>query len=114
MQVLLPLHLSGDYSYPQEPIPRSLWEWESVAGGLAMVLPLLGAAVLLPLGWWREGRDKKRLVPAGALADALAALFGPGSVTEPPPRQALERLVQPPLVLLPHRGWSAPRCRWRW
>ena len=111
MQVLFPLRLSGDYSFPQEPIPESLWEWETVAGGLAMVLPLLGGLGLLLLSWWRERRDKARLVPAGALADALADLFGPSSGARPPGQRAIERLTDPPLVLLPHRGWHGRRLR---
>jgi hypothetical protein len=45
-QVLLPLHLSGDYSAPQEPIPSSLVFPESVFGALAMIGPLVGSAWL--------------------------------------------------------------------
>ena len=41
-QVLLPLHLSGDYSAPQEPIPAQLIFPESVPlGALAMIGPLI-------------------------------------------------------------------------
>jgi hypothetical protein len=45
-QVLLPLHLSGDYSAPQEPIPSTLVFPESVLGASAMVLPLFASAGL--------------------------------------------------------------------
>ncbi len=40
-QVFFPLHLSGDYSYPQEPIPPRLIFPESVLGAVFMVVPPL-------------------------------------------------------------------------
>lgn len=46
VQVLLPVHLSGDYSFPQEPIPERPWFLESVLGLLALVLMPLAALVL--------------------------------------------------------------------
>jgi len=49
-QVLFPLWLSGDYSYPQEPIPETLRGWETLAGGALMVSPPLVA-----LGLWLRG-----------------------------------------------------------
>ncbi len=46
-QVLLPLHLSGDYSAPQEPIPDRVLFPESILGGLAFVVPLVVAGWLI-------------------------------------------------------------------
>lgn len=46
-QVVFPLWLSGDYSYPQEPVPETLFGWETVGGAVLMVLPPLVA-----LGVW--------------------------------------------------------------
>jgi len=45
-EVLLPYHLSGDYSAPQEPIPSRLIFPESVLGGLALVGPLVVSPIL--------------------------------------------------------------------
>jgi tetratricopeptide (TPR) repeat protein len=58
-QVILPLHLSGDYSFQQEPIPARLFGLESVLGGCAMLCPPLAAA-----GYWvyalvRERRERR-------------------------------------------------------
>lgn len=48
-QSLLPLHLAGDYSAPQEPAPQTFWELETVLGLVLMVLPvLIGVAAV---GW---------------------------------------------------------------
>ncbi|HZO12541.1 MAG TPA: tetratricopeptide repeat protein [Polyangiaceae bacterium] len=60
-QVLAPVTLSGDYSYPQEPIPERLFEWETVAGGLLSIVPLLAAIVLYLVVLVREHRDAKRV-----------------------------------------------------
>jgi len=46
-QVLFPWSLSGDYSYPQQPIPAQVISAESVAGAFFFVCPLL-----LALGFW--------------------------------------------------------------
>ena len=82
-QVLLPLRLSGDYSFPQEPIPTSLYEWETVAGGLMTVFPLVAGLLLMVLSWFREWRDKKRLLPVGNLTSEVGRLFGSGTVGHP-------------------------------
>jgi hypothetical protein len=55
-QVLLPLHLSGDYSAPQEPIPDRLVFPASVVGALAFVGPFFLAAWLWASSWRRERR----------------------------------------------------------
>jgi hypothetical protein len=52
-QVFVPLHLSGDYSAPQEPAPDRLVFPESVAGALLIVGPLLLAAWLTMRSWAR-------------------------------------------------------------
>ena len=58
-QVLLPLHLSGDYSAPQEPIPATVVFPESVLGAIAFVGPLAVSAWLLIRSWIRavDGRS---------------------------------------------------------
>jgi protein O-mannosyl-transferase len=87
-QVAFPLRLSGDYSYPQEPVPDSLRDPETIAGGVMMVGPLLAAAGLLVVAWLRELGDKRRLLAAGALTRAIAALHARGLAA---PLVALER-----------------------
>ena len=71
-QVLLPLRLSGDYSYPQEPIPDRLVFFESVVGGLAMVLPPLVALVLYLQSLVAERRHRRGL---GAWVSAPGAIL---------------------------------------
>lgn len=46
MQLLVPLRLSGDYSFPSEPVPARLVFPGSVAGVALLVLPVLAGAVL--------------------------------------------------------------------
>jgi hypothetical protein len=55
-QVLLPGRLSGDYSAPQEPIPKHLVFPESVLGAVLVVVPVVLALVLAVLGAraWRR------------------------------------------------------------
>jgi len=71
-QVVFPLRLSGDYSFPQEPIPRSLFEWESVAGAVMTALPPVAALVLWLRALWREWRDRRALTEAGAAVPAFS------------------------------------------
>jgi hypothetical protein len=55
-QVVFPRTLSGDYSFPQEPIPDRVYNAESVAGGLLM----LGPPFLALAGWvYAMGRERK-------------------------------------------------------
>ncbi len=68
-QVLLPVALSGDYPAPQEPIPTRLVFPESVAGGVAMVLPLVLAPVMAVASWIRR-RPERDLEPLVAFAAA--------------------------------------------
>ena len=97
-QVLWPDKLSGDYSKPQEPAPTDLYEWESVAGGLLMTLPLLGGLLLLFYGWIRERLDKRWLVKPGALSDALTKI----KVST----WANAQNMPMPLVMLEPRRWN--------
>ncbi len=57
-QVVLPWRLSGDYSYPQEPIPTKVLFPESLLGGAAMVLPPVVGA-----GLWLQSVYCERLRP---------------------------------------------------
>lgn len=71
-QVVFPLRLSGDYSFPQEPIPDRLVFAESVIGGLAMILaPLSGAAIWLR-SLFAEARQRRAL---GVWATAPTAIL---------------------------------------
>ena len=73
-QVLMPRTLSGDYSAPQEPIPDRLVFPESVAGGLAMILPLLAAPVIGVVSWWRWRRARARRRDVGCPSPLEGAL----------------------------------------
>lgn len=46
VQLVVPWSLAGDYSFPQEPIPKSLFGIETILGGLALVLPVASGIVL--------------------------------------------------------------------
>jgi hypothetical protein len=61
-EVLLPYHLSGDYSSPQEPIPAHVIFPESVLGGLALVLPVILSPIL---GFWGIVKKRPLLALAG-------------------------------------------------
>ncbi len=56
LQVLVPLHLSGDYSAPQEPAPSRLVFPQSVAGAILFVGPLF-AALWLTIRSWSRGTE---------------------------------------------------------
>ena len=59
IQVILPNHLSGDYSFPAEPVPVKLVFGKSVLGALAMALPPvvgLGCWLSATLKDWRTER----------------------------------------------------------
>ncbi len=55
-QLVLPLRLSGDYSFPAEPIPQRLVFPGSVVGAIGLLLPPVIALVGLPVVWYREWR----------------------------------------------------------
>lgn len=58
VQVVFPWQLSGDYSFPQEPVPAKPIFVESVLGALLMVVPPLAALVLYCRGLWLEYRRR--------------------------------------------------------
>ncbi|MGH7269375.1 MAG: tetratricopeptide repeat protein [Polyangiaceae bacterium] len=59
-QVLFPWTLSGDYSAPQEPIPAHLVFPGSIAGGLALVLPIIAMPIVGTMAWVRARRAGAR------------------------------------------------------
>jgi hypothetical protein len=61
-QLVFPRTLSGDYSFPQEPVPSMLVFPESVLGGAAMVLPPVCA-----IGLWFRARFARRRAAAPRL-----------------------------------------------
>ncbi len=80
LQMIVPTRLSGDYSFPQEPIPdtiylheftRDHWFSESIAGAAMMILPPVATVVLWFVALKREPRAR-RLAREG-LADRLDA-----------------------------------------
>ncbi len=63
VQVVFPWGLSGDYSAPQEPVPASLHEPESILGAVAMiVLPVVSLAFTVHA--WLEERAARRTAAA--------------------------------------------------
>ncbi len=71
VQVVFPWRLSGDYSFPQEPVPTRLFFPQSVLGGALLVLPPIAALWL----WLRSiRRESKALFSAPAAHVALLAL----------------------------------------
>jgi len=59
-QLLFPWTLSGDYSFPQEPIPERVYFPESILGGLLLVLPpIAGVGVWIAM-LLREARARAR------------------------------------------------------
>jgi len=66
VQVVFPRELSGDYSYPQEPVPDHWYEVESVLGALALVLLPLASLVFAVRGWWVERKSLRSLCASAA------------------------------------------------
>ncbi len=58
-QIVFPKTLSGDYSFPQEPVPDELIFPESVLGLALTLLPPGGSVALWIIGLLRERRDRK-------------------------------------------------------
>ncbi len=61
VQIVFPWQLSGDYSYPQEPVPEKLLTIESFLGGLLMFVPPAAAVVFWARGAWVEFTRRWRL-----------------------------------------------------
>jgi hypothetical protein len=80
VQVVFPYPLSGDYSYPQEPIPDRLIFFGSVAGGAMMALPPLATLWLwrVALGRERASRPRDPRTPSPDL-HGLTAPSEPGA-----------------------------------
>jgi hypothetical protein len=62
-QVVFPWNLSGDYSAPQEPTPKTLTEPETILGGLAMAGLPLASIALTVTAWVRERRWRRIQAP---------------------------------------------------
>jgi hypothetical protein len=83
LQTLAPVTLSGDYSFPQEPVPAEPWFFESVAGAALMVVPLLASVALWIVALFRE-HDARGAVeidghPYGGRTRAHLGLVGVGA-----------------------------------
>lgn len=98
-QVVFPKTLSGDYSFPQEPIPDTLWGWETIAGGVMMLLPVAVGIGLATVSWLREARVRRQLERAGAVG-------GETVLVSLAPRHGPLRLAA---VRLPRRPWGRRR-----
>ncbi len=77
-QIVYPSPLSGDYSFPQEPVPDRLVFPQSVAGAALTALPPLGSLVIWIVAMVRERRARRALgepaAPSAADADARSGL----------------------------------------
>ncbi|HET7541210.1 MAG TPA: tetratricopeptide repeat protein [Polyangiaceae bacterium] len=69
-QLAFPWPLSGDYSYPQEPIPERVYFPESILGGLLLVLPPLAGVAIWIASLFRERRVRAEL--QGGAAELVA------------------------------------------
>jgi len=74
-QVVFPWTLSGDYSFPQEPVPTRVYFPESILGGLFLLLPPIAGIVIWGLSLVREARTK--------VSDSTLALLAIGLVWFP-------------------------------
>lgn len=70
-QVFLPNHLSGDYSFPAEPVPERLFTIESVLGGLLLFTPPFAAVGVWVHALLRERRERR----AGTFATVPSVCF---------------------------------------
>ncbi len=75
-QLVFPLRLSGDYSFPQEPVPDTLDGWETVLGGVLLVAPPLAALVLWLRGLALERAARRESVPVDDADEAVASADG--------------------------------------
>ena len=62
-QLLFPWTLSGDYSFPQEPIPERLYFPESIIGGVLLIAP-----PVVGVGAWIASVVREKKAPQAALA----------------------------------------------
>ncbi|HEY3594084.1 MAG TPA: tetratricopeptide repeat protein, partial [Polyangiaceae bacterium] len=104
VQIVFPRALSGDYSFPQEPVPDRLFTVETVLGGLAMIAPPIIAVVL----WLRSiaararvaARARERLEALGFARADDANAVGSEDPTLVPNRALAGVGVTPALVAL--------------
>lgn len=66
-QALLPAHLAGDYSAPQEPVPSSLYGWETIVGALLMIAPLIVGGLAIVWSLREASRTRARSLSRAAL-----------------------------------------------
>jgi hypothetical protein len=71
-QLALPLRLSGDYSFPAEPVPDRLVFPESVIGGALLALPPVAAVFAWVVSLFRERRDRRTSSTRDEIAGAGA------------------------------------------
>ncbi len=90
-KLVFPWPLSGDYSFPQEPIPERVYFPESILGGVLLVLPPIAGVGLWLASLVREARARARAKLHGVLSDTA----GEGE------RQGLLALLAIGLVWLP-------------
>ena len=57
-QVIFPWTLSGDYSFPQEPIPDRVYFPESILGGVLLIAPPIAGIVIWVVSLFREARAR--------------------------------------------------------
>jgi hypothetical protein len=76
-----PRTLSGDYSFPQEPVPERLLFTESILGGAAMVLPPLAGVAL----WLRAMLLRRRAAAPRLLVVVEGGESRQTSTSTPPP-----------------------------
>lgn len=77
VQVVFPWGLSGDYSAPQEPVPKTLHEPESILGAIALVGIPSAAIALLVYAWLRERSARRAAAASGRpLELPLYAMLG--------------------------------------
>lgn len=70
-QLVFPWTLSGDYSFPQEPVPKRLLSIESVLGGALMALPPIAGIVTWIVALVREKRERGAALGPSATTTAL-------------------------------------------
>jgi hypothetical protein len=80
-----PWHLSGDYSFPSEPVPQRLVFPMSVLGGALLVLPPFAALGVWFRALWRERRERRQgtFILAPSVCFAHTALVAVGLVWVP-------------------------------
>lgn len=77
-QVVFPRTLSGDYSFPQEPVPDELYGAETVAGALFTVLPPLASVGLWIIAMVRERQARRAAVASAAFGGVHGPKLGAG------------------------------------